>query len=54
MRAQNIDGGIIDGGGGFFSLEDLQAAHDPKLDDMLVVHAIDAEGEVSHAELFFG
>jgi len=51
MRAQNIDGAIIDGGGDYFSPEDLEVAYDASLDTMLK-EIFDDEGMTAWAELF--
>jgi len=51
MRAQNIDGAIIDGGGDYFSPEDLEVAYDASLDTMLK-EIFDDEGVTAWAELF--
>lgn len=49
-RRQNIDGAIVDGGGEYFNLEDLRAAHDPELDAIAKV-TFDAEDQESHVHL---
>jgi hypothetical protein len=45
MRQQNIEGAIVDGGGDYFPLEDLNAAHDDALDAMMRVTYDDQELE---------
>jgi hypothetical protein len=50
MRAQNIEGAIVEGGGNFFATEDLTACEDSELNEHAMVH-VDEEGEVRHLEL---
>jgi hypothetical protein len=54
MRRQNIDGQIVDAGGGFFSVEDLEASVDDDLTNALCEHMRDGEDQISHAEVYFG
>lgn len=54
MRRQNIDGQIVDAGGGFFSVDDLEASISEALTDALVVHSYDDEDQIAHAEAYVG
>lgn len=52
MRRQNIGGEIVDAGGGFFDIADLEAALDDDLTASMVIHARDAEDHIEHAEVY--
>jgi len=52
MRRQNILGEIVDAGGGFFSIADLEAALDDDLTERLIVHARNLEDQIEHAEIY--
>lgn len=52
MRAQNIEGAIIDGGGDYFDADALDACHDEALDDLLRIIAVDNEEEIAWAQLY--
>jgi hypothetical protein len=54
MRRQNIQGEIVDAGGGFFEVEDLEAAENQELTDGLVIHSFDDEDQIKHAEVYVG
>lgn len=54
MRRQNIGGEIVDAGGGFFAIEDLEAALDDTLTRGLVVLSRDSENEIEHAVVMHG
>ncbi|TAM90622.1 hypothetical protein EPN42_05625 [bacterium] len=52
MRQQNIEGAIVDSGGDFFSIEDLDGCHDETLDEQLRVLAYDDEDVEAWAQLW--
>jgi hypothetical protein len=54
MRRQNILGEIVDAGGGYFDIADLEAAIDSSLTDGLVVHTLDDQENVRLAEVYVG
>jgi hypothetical protein len=52
MRRQNIGGEIVDAGGGFFSIEDLEACENPDLTRNLRIHLVDDQDAIAHAEVY--
>lgn len=54
MRRQNILGEIVDAGGGFFSIEDLEACVSEKLTEQMRILLLDAEEQIAHAEIYAG
>ncbi len=54
MRRQNIQGEIVDAGGGVISVEDLEASISEQLTQWLVIHARDDEDQIAHAEVYPG
>lgn len=56
MRRQNILGEIVDAGGGFFSIDDLEAAVSDDLTRQLLIHKMDDEDDqlIEHCEVYAG
>lgn len=52
MRQQNIEGLIVDAGGGFFDIVDLEACISSELTDQLVTHLLDDQEQIAHAEVY--
>ena len=52
MRRQNIAGEIVDAGGAFFSIEDLEACVSADLTANLRIHLVDSEDLIAHCEVY--
>lgn len=52
MRQQNIEGLIVDAGGGFFDIVDIEACVSEQLTDQLVIHLFDDQEQPMHAEVY--